>query len=561
MIPATANLIQFFDGKKQCVIPVYQRPYSWAKKNWQSFWDDLLRAYKSGDGSAHFMGAIVSVPLSSSMVGVHKHLIIDGQQRLTTLALLLAALREYVPQFDQDAINDYLTNHRYTVDSDDYLKLLPTQVDQDFYRALVTRAPLPAATHRMKKCLEFFHKQIKGLKDDEYEVTPGGLFKCVESNLRVVGITLDAKDDDPYVIFESLNHKGEPLKQADLARNYVLMRFSNSDKKGGGEQKRIHDTWWRPLEKATKDNLTDFLRYRMEMDGEYIPAANVYAVLKRRMEKMTSGQVEEELKKLNSLAVWFSKFLEPKEIDSPSIKQRMLNLEALKVKTCYPLLLHLFDDLEAGKFTVDALAECLKLIESFIVRRSACGVPNNSLDQRFVQLCAEFQPGGGPSWLMDKLAAGDDRQRWPSDVEFENALLTQPQYGRLAARHILLSIEMSYKHKEPVKTEKLSVEHVMPQKLNAGWKEMLGKDDAKSIHERLLHTIGNLTLTGYNPELGNMAFDKKKEKFAKSHLELNVWIAGQEVWNEQVINDRARELAAKSLKLWPKPASALAQPA
>jgi uncharacterized protein with ParB-like and HNH nuclease domain len=254
------RIIQYFDGAKQSVIPLFQRPYTWDKEKWSVLWDDIMSHYGSDEKTSHFMGAVVSIPVKTVPVGVTKHLVIDGQQRLTTLAIILTVLRDSLDTKTADRIDDYLVNRHY--DGPDRLKLLPTQGDRDVYRLLVLdralSTNLSTNTSRVRGAYEYFRGRLK----ENHDFAPIDLLlflEKIEQSLQVVMINL-GDTDDPYLIFESLNAKGEPLTQADLVRNYVLMKFRQS-LEPGGDQERVYEQYWNPLQQTLGLELTDFLRH------------------------------------------------------------------------------------------------------------------------------------------------------------------------------------------------------------------------------------------------------------------------------------------------------------
>lgn len=195
---------------------------------------------------------------------------------------------------------------------------------------------------------------------------------------------------------------------------------------------------------------------------------------------------------------------------------------------------------------------CLFLIESFVVRRAICALPTNSLGKMFTQWSKDYNETDVVKWLHTKFSAGSGNARWPIDSVFKAAFQTSEQYGRKATRHVLTCLEKNFDHKEPVKLENATIEHVMPQELSPDWKQMLGPA-WKEVHESLLHTFGNLTLTGYNPELGNLSFNQKRQQLSNSHIDLNLWICDQSEWNETTILTRATMLAETAAKLWVGP--------
>lgn len=554
-----AKVIQYFNGEKQSLIPLFQRPYTWTENNWQTLWDDLMVQYDDrSDTGTHFMGAIVSVPARSTPVGVNKYLIIDGQQRLATVSILLCALRDALDSNTASRIQEvYLTN-KYR-DLEDTLKFVPTQADRDVYRAIVLDRQVPENKDiRMAAAYNFFkNKLLKGTDSDNEPVDPVRVLITLEQSLQVVMINL-GDDDDPYLIFESLNFKGEPLAQADLVRNYLLMRFHHSIS-SGGEQERVYSGYWKPLEEMLKSNLidksnlTEFLRHYMMKDGDDIKKGGIYAAIKTRLKSMDSTEaVEAEVKSMQKFGEFYARFLLLIEEEVTSIHDRLENIKDIKVTTSYPLLLRLFNARKTGDLSDIELEKCLGLVESFVVRRAVCGVPTNPLNKLFTQLAKNFPDRDSFQWLHRSLSSFNGNSRFPKNAEFASAFMTQPQYGRGTTRFILCRLEKSFNHRETVDLSTATIEHIMPQAMNQPWKDELGSESEK-IHTDLLHTFGNLTLTGYNSELGNLPFLEKKAKLDNTHIELNRWILKQEKWQAVEIEERAKNLLLTANKIWMSP--------
>lgn len=546
-----ANVIQYFNGEKQNLIPLFQRPYTWKKNNWQTLWDDVMVQYDLGDNGAHFMGAIVSLPARSVPVGVSKFLIIDGQQRLTTVSLLLCALRDCLDANSAARIQEvYLTN-RFR-DVDDTLKFVPTQADRDVYKSIVLDRKVANNGSLLVDAYNFFLQQLRtGIDLNGDPVEPAKVLTTLEHCLQVVMINL-GDHDDPYLIFESLNFKGEPLTQADLVRNYLLMRFRHSIT-AGGEQERIYAAYWRPLEGMLGSNLTEYLRHYTMKDGDDIKQGGIYAAIKTRLQQLEETEaVEREIQQIHRFGEFYERMLQPHPDEEPSIRQRIEHIRDLKVTTAYPLLLRLFDAYDTKKLDAAGLESCLGLVESFVVRRSVCGVPTNALNKLFVQWARNFPDNDHAQWLHGEMSSGGVSRRFPRDEEFTEAFVRQPQYGRGATRFILLRLERSFEHKEPVDLTALTIEHILPQTLTQPWRDMLGAR-AEHIHSTLLNTFGNLTLTGYNPELSNLPFDEKKAKLADTHVELNRWLLQQATWTDSEVLTRAQALLDRAKAIWPGP--------
>ena len=553
MEASPARVIQYFNGEKQNLIPLFQRPYSWKKDNWLSLWDDLMVQYELDDKSSHFMGAIVSVPAKSVPVGVSKFLIIDGQQRLTTVCILLCAIRDCLDENAALRIQEvYLTN-KYR-DPDDTLKFVPTHVDRQDFKDLISKTLSEHASSAVANAYRFFRDKIKtGLDPNSEPVKADRLLLSVEHSLEVVMINL-GETDDPYLIFESLNFKGEPLTQADLVRNYVLMQFRHS-LSSGGDQERIHRDYWKPMENSLGDRLTEFLRYYLMRQGDVINLGGIYASIKTRLKGLvTSLNVEEEVKSIRRFSDIYQRILQPDLIANDGVRNRVKNINNLSVATSYPFLLRLFDALENEIINSSELERCLGLIESFIVRRSVCGVPTNNLNKLFLQWCRSFPMNDHFEWLRKSMSSGSGGRRFPSDLEFGDAFRLQPQYGRGATRFILEKLESNFGHKEPVDLSSATIEHVLPRTLSSEWKSMLG-ENADEVYERYIDTFGNLTLTAYNAELSNLPFEQKKDRLKNTHIDLNKWIVEQSAWTETEISARANMLLVTSKIIWTGPHS------
>lgn len=549
MEASPARVIQYFNGEKQNLIPLFQRPYTWKEENWSTLWNDVMVQYDLGDSSTHFMGAIVSMPARSVPVGVSKFLIIDGQQRLTTVSLLLCALRDSLDENSASRIQEvYLTN-RFR-EPEDLLKFVPTQADRQVYTKIVLDRQIPSDGSLMVEAYNYFKEQLAAGKDGNGDdVSPDKILTTLEQSLQVVMINLD-DSDDPYLIFESLNFKGEPLTQADLVRNYVLMRFRHSIS-SGGEQERIYNKYWRPLETKLGASLTEFLRHYAMKDGDNIKQGGIYAATKARLkDKEKSAAIEDEIQRMLTFGEIYERILHPHNEPSVLIRARLENIRELNVTTSYPLLLRLFDGHKSGKILESELEKCLGLIEAYVVRRAVCGVPTNALNKLFLQWSKSFPEGEHFAWLMNLMSSGGGGRRFPTDVEFAEAFKNQPQYGRGVTRFILCRFEQSFEHKEPVDLSATTIEHVLPQTLTEEWKAMLG-DEPEKLHAKWLDTFGNLTLTGYNPELGNIPFSEKQTKLANTHIELNRWILEQKVWGVGEITNRVDILFEKAKSLWP----------
>lgn len=554
MEASPVHILQYFDGAKQGIIPLFQRPYSWELRDWKTLWEDVLAQYLPDDRTSHFMGAVVTVPVRTVPVGVTKHLVIDGQQRLTTVAILLCAIRDHAEADDptRGIIGDLLQNRHYQAPDD--LKLVPTQVDRAAFDALVKKQDLTAfGSSSVIEAYRFFSRQLAGRDGDDQPIRPRTVLEAVQQTLQVVMINLSA-NDDPYLIFESLNHKGKPLSEADLVRNYVLMRFQHSTT-AGGEQEQVYHQLWSPMEAALKERISEFLRHYGMRFGANIRKGEVYTAFKASYEKLDgSAAVRDELSETKANALAYERFAQPELEASSAVALRLQRMIDLDSSVFFPLLLRVYRAWQTEAIQERQLVGFLDHLESFYVRRLVCSVPTNALNKLTLEWCSHLPEENPDLWLADRMLQGAGGRKWPTDTEFVEALVHSQIYPRRnIVRYLLDNLELAFGHKERTELETATIEHVLPQTLSAPWFEALG-EDAREQAEKWRDTLGNLTLTGYNPELGNAAFFDKKAILSQSHYELNRWIVQQEAWTSVTIEARGRDLAQRALARWQRPA-------
>ncbi len=540
------QILEFFDGTKQMLVPLFQRPYQWDVKEWEALWSDLLEQYESAETavSTHFTGAIVTAPARSIPIGVSKHLVIDGQQRLTTITVLLCAMRS----FHEADSKEYRKITRLLINEDDedldYYKLLPTQPDRDAFKKLIAGQPEPGS--RFAQALEFFRKKIAGKDSDDEPIDLERLHTTVRNRLTVVSIHL-GDTDDPYLIFESLNAKGAPLTQSDLIRNYLLLRLHS------GVQQKAYEEAWLPMQGLLGPHLTEFMRHYLMMSGEEVAKSSIYAVLKKRLLEVSDTSVAEELQRMQRTSLLYAQIVGLSDAPGP-LKQGLARLRRWEIATANPLLLKLLDAHEQGRISTQDVARCLAVVESFAVRREICSVATNQLKRIFLSLTKDMPDSDMAGWLSKTLASGASGRRWPKDQELGEALLRYRAYGNSSDRckFILEAVEEQHRHKEPAAFEKATIEHIMPRTLTSEWLGMLGPE-AKALHDKWIDLLGNLTLTAYNGELSNFSFARKREIFHDSHFELNKWIAAREQWAEADLRARTTHLWEQLKQIWPRP--------
>lgn len=541
MKASETKLQKIVEGTNQYVVPLYQRQYSWESKQWTVLWDDLVELCEEENPRTHFIGSIVTAPTQSVPEGVAKYLLIDGQQRLTTVFILLAALRDKAKQLQLESlapeIEQTLLRNMFKQGNDTY-KLLPTQADRSAFIRIMcgedVEDGLIAAAYR------FFGKKLRAADSIFLEK----LKRVIVNHLIVVSIVLES-DDNPHLIFESLNAKGLPLSQADLIRNYFFMRIHVD------EQDRLYLEFWKPMQQRLGDNLTECIRHFLMKDGALVKQGEVYFALKDRAEQKTPNEVLAYLAELAEYAGYYAKLVHPQDEPSANLRDRMRRLNRIEVTVAYPFLLNVYRDYAKGEMSESGFALVLDALENFMIRRWVCSVPTYGLNKVFPPLYAQAKLSGDfLAGLKEVLAT----KNYPRDVEFQTRLVTAKLYApgeRVAKTKLILDrLEESFDHQEPVVLEELTIEHVMPQQLTSEWQSNLG-DDWEAIHELLLHTLGNLTLTGYNSPLSNDPFAQKRQILLNSHLELNRCFENLSEWTETTIRNRAEVLAERSRRVWP----------
>ena len=533
------KLQDIIEGTKQYVIPLFQRTYSWTSKEWDVLWKDLIELCESENPRTHFIGSIVSMPTVSVPEGVAKFLLIDGQQRLTTIFILLALLRNKARETQRqdfaEEINNTLLVNPYKKDNDFY-KLMPTQIDRLTYNNFIN-GKANDKENQLTRAYSFFEKKLRQVTFEHDK-----LKKVITSYFSVVSIVLDA-DDNPYLVFESLNAKGRPLTQADLIRNYFFMRIHIDDQEG------VYNDYWHPMQTALNDNLTEYIRHYQMRDGSIIKQNDVYYSLK---EKVSPSNAIDYLKYLHQYSVYYRCLISPEFELEKDLQKYFRRLNRIEVTTAYPLLLNFYGLYASSEISKDDFVEVLKTIENYLIRRFVCNIPTNQLNKIFPTvyplLLKNYQGN-----YADGVKAILQNKGYPKDAEFYSRFMETKFYGagdrQTKTKLILETIEESFAHKESVPFDNLTIEHVMPQTLSEWWQNHLC-DDWEETHELFLHTIGNLTLTAYNTEMSNDDFLTKKKTYEESHIELNKYFSQLSSWKRADIGKRAESLSKQALSIW-----------
>ncbi|GAA8659659.1 DUF262 and DUF1524 domain-containing protein [Helicobacter pylori] len=547
------TLLGFFEENQnnQFVIPIYQRLYSWKKEQCEQLWDDIIKIGGNDKMNGHFIGSILYVRVDDT----HSSplLIIDGQQRLTTITLLLIALRnrsseevEILEKFSRKKVESYLINS--DKDGDKKFRLILSESDKDTLLSLIDKNKRKPSEPSLKIVENFklFEEWIRK-NTDKLEI----IFKGLEK-LKIVWIALTKKEDDPQLIFESMNSKGIELTQADLIRNYIVMETEVE------KQEVFYNNYWRAMEENFKQNETLFNRfvkhYLTIKIGKIPNEKRVYEAFKDYQQK-EGIEIEDLLKDLQKYCGYFCRIVFKKEAHK-NLNKALSFLVDLDMDVVYPLLLELYSDYSDGVLSKNDFTPIIALIESYICRRAVCGLATNSLNKVFPSFTKHIQKDEYFKSLKAHFGSLTEKQRFPNDDEFRNSFITIDFYHFKKREYFFERLEKS-DNEETVDTQKCTIEHIMPQKLTEEWERDLG-ENFQAIHDKYLHTIGNLTLTGYNQKYGNKSFQEKRDMekgFKNSPLRLNQGLRDRDLksFGEEEIKKRANDLADWALKIWTYP--------
>ena len=556
MRASETRLRVLLEGQQHYVIPLFQRPYSWQRSDWETLWKDIVETYRYNPTGGHFLGSIVSKSQPGTPEGVSPYIVIDGQQRLTTLSIIIAALRDRLAKGDRAAgerVADLCLLNKYANDEYHY-KIRPTQVDRAAYFAVIDGNCDNAddgEPNLIRQAYDFFFDALGKSADEEDDelLDLARLERLLLDGVEVVSITLE-DDDNEYRIFESLNWKGAPLSQADLLRNYFFMRIP------ADQQQALYDRVWLPMQSMLDSKtLADFFRYQYMASGNFVREKDIYLKWRSNLERLEPDDLAAKMRELADYARFYKRLIDPEAEPDTAVRERLERLNRWGGQTMYPFVLWLYEGAGGRGVNPTEVARVLRLIESYLVRRQFCGIPTAGSNRFFMELAAQIPEGGIVGAVRQALSQPSGRRRWPNDKEFTEGLLAYELYegSRPDQRRLVIeTLEQDRAHKEPAELRGLTVEHVMPRDLTDEWRDALGPA-ANQIHARLLHTLGNLTLTGYNPELSNRPFSEKRRLFQNSNLAMNKQIAEEAEWGPEQIRSRGERLAARAIKIWPGP--------
>jgi len=556
-----AKLLAFIKRSPQFVIPIYQRTYSWTEKECRELWDDILRTGDDDRITSHFFGSIVYIEKGLYQVSSQSPLlVIDGQQRITTVTLLIAALakalgdtEEPVEGFSQRKLrNYYLLNP--DEDGEQYYKLILSQTDKDSLLAILNKTDQPKDySIRVTENFKLFESLIENI-ESKYDLATvcKGLAK-----LLVVDVTLSRDQDNPQLIFESMNSTGRELSQADLIRNYILMGLEPK------LQTKLYKQYWRPMEvefgqEAYGIHFDSFMRHFLTVKTGTIPnQGKVYESFKAhaRSPEIAKAGVEALVADIRTFARYYCAMALGAEANT-KLKLAFQDLRELKVDVAYPFLLELYHDYALDELPRADFLTAVRLVESFVFRRAICAIPTSSLNKTFATLTKALKKDRYIESLQAYLLLLPSYRRFPNDEEFKRELQTKDLYNFRSRSYWLRRLENNDRREIAV-VDEYTIEHILPQNenLSLAWRTALG-EDWQRIQQTYLHTLGNLTLTAYNSKYSDKTFPEKRDMeqgLRESPLKLNQGLGQIEKWDEEALHQRADRLAKMAVDVWKAP--------
>ncbi|MCK5743975.1 MAG: DUF262 domain-containing protein, partial [Caldisericia bacterium] len=546
------QLTSTLGGLDQFVVPIYQRNYSWGDKQNKRLIEDIIKVGSNLERDVHFLGSIVYIRDDKPFIVSETQILrlIDGQQRLTTISILLYALSEIMTEKSQDIRYNYLLYERKKGDA--RYKLILSSKDKDTYTRIIEgEEDVVSNDSLVDNSYRYFKKILQSKNTKELDIIWTGILK-----LAVVHISLD-KGDNPQLIFETLNSTGKGLTETDKIRNYLLMSLEASN------QDIIYRNKWLPIERifngADKDDRFDrFVRDYLTMkyaNGRLPNLGDVYDEFKVYA---TDGNqsVEELASDLLKYAKYYSNIHLGTE-KNPKLRKAFKDLRSIRVEVSYPFLLKIYDDFANQTIDSATFLKIIQTIETYTFRRQICDLPTRGQNKIFANMSSEVDEENYLESVVSHFLVRKNEYRFPSDDEFVQMFETKDIYHMRPRSYVLEKLENSSHSKEPVNANQFTIEHILPQNKNLSktWRETLGQK-FKSIQEIYLHRIGNLTLTGYNPEMSDKSFEEKKTVeggFNSSPLTLNRYISKFDKWDENAIIKRTKYISTQALKIWGKP--------
>lgn len=561
-----AKMTGFMEGAdKRFVIPVYQRKYDWKYDNCRQLYEDLKKIVLDGR-SSHFFGSIVSAVVpNGSKIEYH---IIDGQQRLTTITLLLLAIRNLIAQgkvITPEGRLDEQISQRFLVSpwasEDDRIKLRPVKTDRDALAKLFGDEEDYDRSSNLTINYQYFYEMVA-----KEEIPVADLYAAI-GKIEIISITLD-QGDNAQLIFESLNSTGLALTEGDKIRNYVLMGLPAQN------QTKYYDAYWAKIEKCTANDVSGFVRDYLSIKQQVTPTvSNVYQSFKS-YSVTAELPVDVLLSDLLRYARFYEKLLTCKSgLNEQKLDDCLYRLMRLEIVVTRPFLMEVLRLHQDGKITTEDVLKIFLITENYLFRRNICEVPTNALNKIFLNLNKEIirydnTADNYVAKFIYALLSKKESGRFPDDDEFASALAEKQVYqmrGKYKAylferfeNYGTIETKDVYVHLD---NNVYTIEHIMPQHLTPAWTESLGANAAE-IHKTWLHRLANLTLTGYNPNLSNNTFEEKRDSkdggYKVSGLKMNQKIAAKSTWGLPELKERNEEMVKFAMEIWAYPETAFA---
>lgn len=557
------QIINFLQTPRvQFVIPVYQRNYDWTTTECEELLKDII-AVREENRSSHFIGSIVFIHEGIySTSEVRELVIIDGQQRLTTINILFVALyrfaTENIRKQDADMLYNTFLINQYVQNEVSKLKLKQTDANSVAFKAILVGTEKGIDDY--SNVIENYNYFRSIITEDNFQIILDGLHRLI-----FVEISLERGKDDPQRIFESLNSTGLDLSQSDLIRNFILMDLPHL------EQTKVYEAIWSPIEQNAKDItkrtslVSDYIRDYLTLKNKKIPNKNkVYAEFKGLYHNKKDEDYHQELENIKSLSYHYKKFVNPSTVSDKQIRRELEYIHRLEINVAFPFLLQVFEDEENGIITKEELIKVLKLIQSFVWRRFIVGLPTNALNKIFMTLYSEIDSEDYFDSMAAALLKKGGSMKFPTNEEIKVALKDKDLYNTQAKnRNYLFELLENFNNKEHVDTssELITVEHIFPRTPSKEWEENLTPEEYFEFKEKYVNTIGNLTLSGNNRSLGNRSFLEKKtmnledkeQGYSYSKLWLNTYLQKIEKWDITAYEERFKIIYARFLKIWEFP--------
>lgn len=553
-----STLRSILEGSKQYVVPLYQRPYAWKSPNWQTIWTDIIDlsiTRKKDSELTHFTGTLV-LDASSVTTDLTQFLVVDGQQRLTTLSIILATIASHHDgqgnSQDAQRIRDLVLINPYAETPEQKYRLRPANFDEDVYRSAVDGNIKKSSQSYIDDAYMFFEKKLKELSQHELEISD--VESTVLKGLKFVTITAKA-EDNVYRIFESINNTGIDLTQADLIRNLVFMRLGN-------QSKLVYESIWLPLQKELDaEDLENLFWIDAMWRNPDVRKFDTYEYQKQVILSLSTEGLIEYLQQALKIAEALRLFRFGTGVSSDSgLFESITRLRKLAVPGALVLIIKVL--FETSGDETEAV-NALKVIESYLVRRAIAAVPISNLG-RICAGAAHELTDDIPGSIHKYLSTG--KRKYLTDKQILEIICSSPMYGRGRKAHLALIIEWLVQvdqGKDKLDYSKMTIEHVLPQSLKGEarteFAALLAQgEDVDIVHESLVDTLGNLTLTHYNSELSNKAFSEKRA----SWLQNTAVLANQEIsestnWGPMEIKTRSENLAKRAIELWAGPDESL----